>query len=392
MKMMSTAGLLAIIAATAPSAFAQSSLTLYGMIDEGPEYNSNAGGKHLYNLTTAAQGGSRWGFRGSEDLGGGLSAIFRLENGFDLGTGKLGQGGLMFGRQAYVGLASTRFGSVTLGRQYDSVVDYIGPLTVGDQWGGTIGSHPGDLDNFDNSQRTNNSVKYASANYDGITFGGLYGLGGVAGNVTQNQVWSLGAGYTNGPLALGAVYLNVRNPNVSFFGNSTTGTATPAANSITSPVYSGYASANTYQVIGAGGNYTIGAATLGATYSNTKFMGLGNTTQSGPNPRHLGGEVTFNNVELSFKYQVLASLLVGLEYDYTRGSSVNGADAAQYHQGTLGVDYFLSKRTDVYLVGVYQHASGVDSTGKPAVAAINQVTASNSNNQTVVSLGFRHKF
>jgi predicted porin len=272
------------------------------------------------------------------------------------------------------------------------VVDYIGPLTVGDQWGGTIGSHPGDLDNFDNSQRTNNSVKYASANYDGITFGGLYSLGGVAGNVTQNQVWSLGAGYTNGPLALGAAYLNVRNPNVSFFGNSTTGTATPAANSITSPVYSGYASANTYQVIGAGGNYTIGAATLGATYSNTKFMGLGNTTQSGPNPRHLGGEVTFNNVELSFKYQVLASLLVGLEYDYTRGSSVNGADAAQYHQGTLGVDYFLSKRTDVYLVGVYQHASGVDSTGKPAVAAINQVTASNSNNQTVVSLGFRHKF
>ena len=285
MKMMSTAGLLAIIAATAPSAFAQSSLTLYGMIDEGPEYNSNAGGKHLYNLTTAAQGGSRWGFRGSEDLGGGLSAIFRLENGFDLGTGKLGQGGLMFGRQAYVGLASTRFGSVTLGRQYDSVVDYIGPLTVGDQWGGTIGSHPGDLDNFDNSQRTNNSVKYASANYDGITFGGLYSLGGVAGNVTQNQVWSLGAGYTNGPLALGAAYLNVRNPNVSFFGNSTTGTATPAANAITSPVYSGYASANTYQVIGAGGNYTIGAATLGATYSNTKFMGLGNTAQSGPNPR-----------------------------------------------------------------------------------------------------------
>jgi hypothetical protein len=46
----------------------------------------------------------------------------------------------------------------------------------------------------------------------------------------------------------------------------------------------------------------------------------------------------------------------------------------------------------VYLVGVYQHASGVDSTGKPAVAAINQVTASNSNSQTVVSLGFRHKF
>ncbi|HEY4297336.1 MAG TPA: porin [Paraburkholderia sp.] len=389
---MSAAGLVLIAAALAPPAFAQSTLTLYGMIDEGPEYNSNAAGKHLYSLTTAAQGGSRWGFRGSEDLGGGTSAIFRLENGFDLGTGKLGQGGLMFGRQAYVGLSSKNLGTVTLGRQYDSVVDYIGPLTVGDQWGGTIGSHPGDLDNFDNSQRTNNSIKYASADYGGATFGGLYSLGGIAGNVTQNQVWSLGAGYTNGPLALGVGYLNVRNPNVSFFGNSTSGAATPTANSIVSPVYSGYASANTYQVIGAGGNYTIGAATLGATYSNIRFMGLGNTAQSGPNPRGLSGDASFNNVEVSFKYQLMPSLLLGLEYNYTRGSSVNGADPAQYHQGTLGVDYFLSKRTDVYLVGVYQKASGVDSTGKPAVAAINQVTASSSDTQTVVSLGFRHKF
>ncbi|MFT4066295.1 porin [Paraburkholderia sp.] len=392
MKRTSTAGVLALLATAASPVFAQSSLTLYGMIDEGPEYNSNAGGKQLYNLTTAAQGGSRWGLRGTEDLGGGTSAIFRLENGFDLGTGKLGQGGLLFGRQAYAGLSSRSLGTVTLGRQYDSVVDYIGPLTVGDQWGGTIGSHPGDLDNFDNTQRTNNSVKYASVNYDGITFGGLYSFGGMAGNVTRNQVWSLGAGYTNGPLVLGAAYLNVRNPNVSFFGNSTSGTATPAANSITSPVYSGYASANTYQVIGAGANYTIGAATLGATYSNIRFIGLGNTAQSGPNPRGLTGNVSFNNVEVSLKYQLLASLLFGLEYNYTRGNSVNGEDAAQYHQGTVGLDYFLSKRTDVYLVGVYQHALGVDSTGKPAVAAINQVTPSASNNQTVVSLGFRHKF
>src|ERR1700733_9510337 len=109
MKTMSAAGVLVFAATVAPSAFAQSSLTVYGMIDEGPEYNSNAGGKHLYNLTTAAQGGSRWGFRGQEDLGGGLSAIFRLENGFDLGTGKLGQGGLMFGRQAYAGLSSNQY-------------------------------------------------------------------------------------------------------------------------------------------------------------------------------------------------------------------------------------------------------------------------------------------
>ncbi len=67
--------------------------------------------------------GSRWGLRGTEDLGGGLKAIFVLENGFNVFNGTLGQGGDELGRQAYVGLPTTQFGTVTLGRQYDSVVD-----------------------------------------------------------------------------------------------------------------------------------------------------------------------------------------------------------------------------------------------------------------------------
>ncbi|MFM0007037.1 porin [Paraburkholderia dipogonis] len=378
------------IGVTAP-VFAQSSVVLYGLIDEGLEYNSNAGGHPLYNMVSGVHGGSRFGLRGSEDLGGGLKAVFRLENGFDVNSGKLGQGGLMFGRQAYVGL-STPYGTLTMGRQYDSVVDYVGPVTVGDQWGGTIGSHPGDLDNFDNTQRTNNAVKYASADYGGLTFGGLYSFGGIAGSSGRNQVWSLGAGYTNGPLLLGVGYLNVHNPNVSFFGSSSSSTLTAATNNISSPVYSGYASASTYQVLGAGGNYTFGASTFGATYSYTRFSGLGNTATSGPNTAHYTGSTFFNNVEVSYKYQLTAALVLGAEYDYTRGSSVDGRDAAQYHQGTIGADYFLSKRTDVYVIGVYQKALGFDSTGHSAVAAINQVTASTSDRQAVVRLGLRHTF
>jgi predicted porin len=376
--------------AAAPS-FAQSSVTLYGLIDEGLEYNSNAGGHQLYSMVSGVHGGSRFGLRGTEDLGGGLKAIFRLENGFDVNTGKLGQGGLMFGRQAYVGL-TTPYGTVTMGRQYDSVVDYVGPVTVGDQWGGTIGSHPGDLDNFDNTQRVNNTIKYTSATYGGVTFGGMYSLGGIAGSTGRNQVWSLGAGYTNGPLLLGVAYLNARNPNVSFFGTSSSSTLTAATNNIPSPVYSGFASANTYEVAGAGGNYTFGASTFGATYSYTRFSGLGNQATSGPNTLHYTGSAFFNNVEVSYKYQLTAALVLGAEYDYTRGSSVQGRDGAQYHQGTVGADYFLSKRTDVYVIGVYQRALGFDSTGKSAVAAINQVTAASTNHQGVVRLGFRHTF
>ncbi|MFM0014729.1 porin [Paraburkholderia sediminicola] len=391
---------LAALGAFAGVAHAQSSVTLYGIIDEGFNINTNSGGKHLYNLSSGVMQGSRFGLRGTEDLGGGLKAIFVLENGFDVNNGKLGQGGLMFGRQAYVGLSS-QFGTVTLGRQYDSVVDYVGPLEAGDQWGGYIAAHPGDIDNFNNAYRTNNTVKYTSANYGGLTFGGTYSFGGQAGNVTGNQIWSLGAGYNNGPLVLGVGYLNARTPAASggLFNNggtispNTPATATAAANfAVTSPVYAGFASANTYQVVGAGGAYTFGAATIGATYSNIRFANLGVAFAS----PFKGQSATFNNAELNFKYQLTPALLVGAAYDYTRGAEINGASRAQYHQGSLGVDYFLSKRTDVYVIGVYQHALGetLSATGATvnATAGINGLSGSSNQNQLAARVGIRHKF
>ncbi|WP_321854161.1 porin [Paraburkholderia tropica] len=375
------------------SAFAQSSVTLYGIIDEGFNINTNTGGKHLYSLASGVMQGSRFGLRGAEDLGGGLKALFVLENGFDVNNGKLGQGGLMFGRQAYVGLGSNQFGTITLGRQYDSVVDYVGPLESGDQWGGNISAHPGDLDNFNNAYRSNNTVKFTSANYSGLRLGGTYSFGGVSGHISQNQIWSIGAGYNNGPLVLGVGYLNARTPsNIGgLFGNSTS-SSTAAA--VTTPVYSGFVHANTYQVIGAGGAYTLGASTFGVTYSNVSFRNLG---ANGTTIYRQGTNATFNNVEANFKYQFTPALLAGAAFDYTDGSSVtlaNGAakDGAKYFQYSLGLDYFLSKRTDIYVLGVLQHASGRDSTGKAAVAAINTQSASSNDNQLVARVGIRHKF
>ncbi|WP_322019391.1 MULTISPECIES: porin [Paraburkholderia] len=384
---------LAALGVFANSAYAQSSVTLYGIIDEGFNINTNTGGKHLYSLASGVMQGSRFGFRGSEDLGGGLKALFVLENGFDVNNGKLGQGGLMFGRQAYVGLGSSQFGTVTLGRQYDSVVDYVGPLETGDQWGGNISAHPGDLDNFNNAYRSNNTVKFTSANYSGLRFGGTYSFGGATGNISQNQIWSIGAGYSNGPLVLGVGYLNARTPsNIGgLFGNSTSSTTAAA---VTTPVYSGFVNANTYQVIGAGGAYTVGASTFGVTYSNVSFRNLG---ANGTTIYRHGTNATFNNVEANFKYQFTPAFLAGAAFDYTDGNSLtlaNGTarDGAKYYQYSLGLDYFLSKRTDVYVLGVFQHASGRDSTGKTAVAAINTQSASGNDNQLVARLGIRHKF
>jgi predicted porin len=389
--------LLALVAlsAFAGAAHAQSSVTLYGIIDAGILFNNNAGGQRQYQQSSGVLQGSRFGMKGSEDLGGGLKAIFVLENGFSVSNGSLGQGGDMFGRQAFVGLSSGQYGTVTLGRQYDSVVDYTGALESGSQWAGYIGAHPGDLDNMNNANRVNNAIKYTSPTYGGFTFGGLYSLGGVAGNFSRNQIWSLGAGYSNGPLVLGVGYVNARNPNFSFFGNnpnSNAATATTTALNMSSPVYKGYASANTLQIAAAGGAYTIGAATLGLTYSYTRFDNVGATAGAGLNPLNLQGNATFHNVEANFKYQLTPALLAGIAYDYTRGAKINGLDAAQYHQVNLGLDYFLSKRTDIYVIGVYQHALGYDSTGQAAVAAINNLTASKTPNQVAATVGIRHKF
>ncbi|SDD74347.1 porin [Paraburkholderia lycopersici] len=394
-----------------PFAFAQSSVTLYGVIDAGLNYTSNAQtgrtanglqGANQYSLQDGATGGirgSRWGLRGTEDLGGGLKAILVLENGFAIGNGTLAQGGAEFGRQAYVGLQNP-YGTVTLGRQYDSVVDYTQLFQSGAIWAGYLGAHAGDVDNTLNTRRINNAVKFASAEYHGLRFGGLYSFGGVPGSVGRDQVWSLGASYYAGPFGLGVGYLNARNPNLSFYGTNPNAGTTAASNNLGSlgsatspqsnPIYAGYASASTTQIVSAAGSYQLGSATFGVNYSNVQFRGLG--SNSGPNPLGYSGNASFDNVEANFKYQISPAWLGGLAYVYTHAGGADNRGVALYHQVQAGTDYFLSKRTDTYLIVVYQHASGTDSFGQPAVTYITGQTPSASNHQIAVRVGITHRF
>ncbi|MFM0151838.1 porin [Paraburkholderia sediminicola] len=374
----------------ASAAHAQSSVTLYGLIDVGLVYANNAGGAKQYAMAVGALNGNRWGLTGAEDLGGGYKAIFKLENGFSVATGALGQGGAEFGRQAFVGLSGP-FGTVTLGRQYDSVVDYVGVLKAGGDTAGGYANHPADLDNTGNNYRVNNALKYASPDYKGFRFGGVFSPGGVAGNFQQNRVYSLGAGYKQGPLALGVAYLNARNPNFSYYGNNPA-SSTTASNMSSIPVYSGYASAQTLQTIAASAAYTIGTATAGVVYSNVQFRNLGATASL--NPGGYSGNAVFNTVELNFHVWAAPDFLIGTSYAYTRGAQVSGgaAGGVTYNQLNLGVDYLLSKRTDIYAVVFGQHASGKDSTGKDARAAIYGLTASSTGTQIAATVGLRHKF
>lgn len=152
-------------------------------------------------------------------------------------------------------------------------------------------------------------------------------------------------------------------------------------------VYSGYASARTQQIFGTGASYTIGALTLAAQYTNTQFNSIG--SEPGLPAAGAGGSAKFNNIEVNARYFLNPALIVGVSYSLTKGYEMNGAT---YQQTNMGVDYFLSKRTDLHVVGIYQHASGTDSTGSPARAQIELLSPSSTSNQFATLVGIRTKF
>lgn len=380
---------LALLAATG-AAHAQSSVTLYGVIDTSLTYVHNAdGNKNLWALGNSSGGdlsGTRWGLKGQEDLGGGLAAIFQLENGFDPSNGQLNQGHREFGRQAFVGLQSNQWGTLTLGRQYDPVVDQVQGITA-DNYLGSVFATAGDVDNYDNSSRTDKAIKYTSVNYAGFQFEGMYAFGGIAGQTGSGQTWSLAASYNNGPLGVAAGYFHATNANDGLVAGKRPGWSNSATSGGTfdGNINLGYASARSIGIARVAAQYVIGPFTAGIGYSNAQYKPDGFSS--------FGSTEKYNTGQGFVNYQVMPPLLVGLGYSYTKAS---GDTSATYHQVSLGADYSLSKRTDVYLVGAYQHASGNTGNGSggsmAAQASIGSYGYNGTNSQELVALGLRHKF
>jgi predicted porin len=381
---------LAAITLFAGSAHAQSSVTLYGIIDEGFDYTSNSAGHGAYQLVNGMAQGSRWGLRGAEDLGDGLKAIFWLENGFNVNTGTLGQGGLEFGRQASVGISSNRYGTVTVGRQYDSLFSiYLGPTTANGNWGGLLLAHPYDNDNTDGTFRINNAVKYDSPNLAGFQAGGTYGFSNGT-NFADNRSYSIGAKYARAGLLVAAAYLRADNP-----GMNSTGAIPPTGSA--DFVSTGL------QVFGGGVNYTFGNTTLGFVYTNSAInrpAATGTSVYIGAIARPGGGTINslkFQNFELNARYFLSPAFFVGGQYVYTmeKMSATNREANVKINLLGLMADYFLSKQTDVYLQGAYERVSG-DKTGTVLDNAYITTTAggglSSSANQLAVRIGLRHRF
>ena len=385
--------MIGVITGVAGTAHAQSSVTLYGRIDNGIAFVDHASGDE--DLVTLRHGlsNSRFGFKGAEDLGGGLKTIFQLENGFNESTGALGNGGRMFGRQAFIGLTGDSWGTVTLGRQYDPLVDLIQPITA-DNTFSSMTATPGDIDNYDNSLRVSNSVKYLSPVWRGLQVEAMYGVGGVAGAAGQGATYTGAFTYSVSNLAIAAGYFRADNPNPASGTQRNVSSATAAWTGSSDPLFdgivnSGYISAASLSIARAGAQYTIGPFTLSGTYSNTQYKSDGFSTFT--------GEERFNAGTGSVTYQWTPALAIGTGYTYM---SASGNTSATYNQCFAGAVYSLSKRTSVYAVAGYQHVSGKQlvqnsngtTTVQTAQASVGSFGYAGTSNQTLAIVGVRTGF
>jgi predicted porin len=202
-------GSLAALGLLASGAYAQSGITVYGLVDTGVEYvnNANAGRNGLVRLSSGAMNTSRIGFRGAEDLGGGLKAVFRLESGFKSDTGEFDSAGLLFGRQANVGLEGS-FGRIVAGRSYSTTYDFIlpfDPMGYSGQysWVTSAGATGGRKDGM--LVKVPNMLKYVGK-FGGVKLGATYGFGETAGSSGDTAKYALGAAYETGPFQVAATF------------------------------------------------------------------------------------------------------------------------------------------------------------------------------------------
>ncbi|WP_031364933.1 porin [Caballeronia sordidicola] len=346
---------------SAPNAFAQSSVTLYGVVDTSVRYLTNADSANNSQVAMGegVETPSRWGLKGSEDLGGGLSAIFRLENQFQLWSGKLdNSSSQLFQRQSYVGLSSNQYGALTFGGQQTPFFDQMGntydPLTVGDFWQDSYVYNP--VGPF---LTTNSSVKY-NGHFGGLQVEAMYGFGGVPGSVGENSMYGVTASYTLGSLSadVGFQQNDVSGKKFNIVNVSTTYAFTPAVKVLAGWLHSqdntGLADADMQQA---------GAPKLPFVSPNRidDSFYVGSTWQVAP---------------------PLALTAVGY-YDHARNAAMlNGTlGAGINYSATLLAEYSLSKRTEVYGTVDFTRGTGAFLADYPG-----------RNNQTGIAIGLRNIF
>lgn len=364
----------------ATTGFAQSSVTLYGVLDTGVEYvsHANAGGKGIVRMPSiTGELPSRWGLRGSEDLGGGYKAVFALESGLNVGNGTMGQGTRLFGRQSWVGIESP-YGTLSFGRQY--TMTYYAVLDS-DLLGPNIYGLPS-LDAYIPNGRADNAVAWRGK-FGGFTAGAMYSFGRdsagtgnspgqgtcagpVPGDTTTCRLWSAMLKYDSTAFGLAASYEEQRGGSdtaaANFFDGVKPLPLTASGDKDDRAQVNGYVNAF---------GMKFGGGWIGR-WVDTDASG-------GPN-------LHSNLFYLTANYYVTPAFLVDTGVYHV---TVSGQDA----RATLGVlrgTYFLSKQTAVYLQGAYlansAHAAFSVSAGGGGT------TPAPGQNQVGVMAGIRHMF
>jgi predicted porin len=345
----------AILAGCGVVAHAQTSVVLYGIVDATVRYSTHqdAKGDSAFSVGDGAVTGSRFGLRVTEDIGGGYKALAVLENGFTPQNGQFNQGGRLWGRNSYVGLA-TPYGEIDLGRQYTIAHVAIAKWDVFQLANNSIISFEGS--NI-TGLRNDSMVKYTKQ-FAGLTISGQYTFGGVAGDINASSVRGVSAIYDGNNFEAGAYYQMSEDQSAVYFG----------------AVSAALASKQT--VWGLGGTYTAGPVKLYGHYENNQLNVAAYRNQ------------TFS-VGANYTITPAWSILGETYYDRLRHPGPNGNGS----RSTTGVvlDYSFSKTSDIYTELDYTKLTG----GWVQLANNTALSASSffgNTNRLGIDIGIRHRF
>ncbi|MDR1351127.1 MAG: porin [Zoogloeaceae bacterium] len=355
---------LAVAALASGAVFAQSNVQIYGSVDvgfshRGDNVNDDIGSQN--KIDDGISSGSRLGFKGTEDLGNGLTALFTLETGFAADTGNLRQSGRLFGRQVFAGLTGN-FGTVIAGRLYTPHYSFLGAIDPFK--GGTVGMYrnvfAAGLDaggeNLFDPTRVDNAVAYVSPSFGGFNVTAAYSTNALAqetaGNDDDNTVIALLPRYTNGPIDVGVSYHRIENE-----------------------------ASHVLDVVNwaVGGTYDFKVVKLAAFYDKNKEKVSDATLKSWL----LGVTVPFG------KHAIQASYT---QSKLDEGTSASAGKAKQY---AVGYTYALSKRTNFY--AAYSDINNDNEDGSNTNKVRRRAATGDSSNggegyQNGFNIGLKHTF
>jgi predicted porin len=347
---------LAVLAtfAVGGAAHAQTSVQVYGLLDAGIEVLNHSSATQGTNVKVISGGKntSRWGLRGSEDLGGGLKAVFNLEGGILMDTGNLD--GVLFKRQANVGLEGA-FGKVVIGRSFTTTYDLViafDPLGYAPNYSWGTSTNASGPSKYGMTTAFDNLIKYSGSTGD-FKYGFTYGAGEVAGSTADGRKYSTGASWSNSGLSVMAAYEQVNGSTVVATGRRDETTAVHAAV-----------------------DYKTGAWRLGAGLRTFKLEAGKAATP----------DVKADTVWAGVSYLVQPNLtFTGAVYkvDVKNVAAGQDADPVMYVARTLVA---MSKRTDLYVAAAYAKAKN------NKLVSLSRDDPGFGSSQTGLTAGIQHRF